>query len=601
MDDEFYGEVSSSFRPFPSLESLTFENMPSWEFWFPFSNRDAGALQPIFPCLVELNIWKCPKLSFELIHPCLPSIVKLDVRGCLHMLLYFEFPFLRELKVTDMIGWRRGIHIDLHSLTALTKLTVKKIPELSRMGEWLPLEVEYLKISDCDSLEELPNGLHRLQSLKELRIGHCPRLVSFPETGLPPVLRVLVLYACEGLKLIPDGRYNSSLHFLERLEVEDCPSLVCFPDMLPSTLKQLVIRHCINLKALPDGIMQSSASSSSSRGISHLEVLIIEGCQSLKTIPTGNFPSSLKRLDIWNCELLEPISGQMLCNNAALEYLCMWNYPNLRTLVGCLDSLANLINLTIVDCPGLEFFPKSGLPNANLKELWIDNCKNLGSLPPQMQNLTSLQELHVSRCPRLVSLPEGGLAPNLTSLWIEYCRNLQTHLSDWGLQRLTSLKTFRISDACLDVVSFHENERPLVLPRNLAKLYICRLENLESLAFLGLQNLNSLEVLCIGHCPKLQSFLPEEGLPATLSRLEINRCPLLKRRCCSKKGEDWPKISHIPRISIDFDMNSTISIHTESSFPCFRYTFLITTHGSLRHLLGAIFNFTCNKVCLFLF
>lgn len=335
VDDRFYGKVSTSFRPFPSLESLTFEDMPNWEFWFPFSNRDAAVLQTIFPCLVELNIWKCPKLIFELIHPCLPSFATLDVPERPDILPHVQFPFLRELNITDVTGWMCGLHInDLRSLFALTKLTVARIPELVSIGERMPLELEYLEISDCARLEKLPNGLHRHKSLKELRIGHCPRLVSFPETGLPPMLRILVLDGCEGLKLLPDGGYDSSSHFLERLEVRNCPSLVCFPDVLPSTLKQLAIESCTALKALPDAIMQASSSSGSgsTRSISHLEILKIKGCPSLKGIPPGNFPSSLKYLEIWNCELLEPISGQLLCNNAALEYLQMWNYPNLRTL-----------------------------------------------------------------------------------------------------------------------------------------------------------------------------------------------------------------------------------------------------------------------------
>ncbi|KAJ9685581.1 hypothetical protein PVL29_017568 [Vitis rotundifolia] len=449
-------------------------------------------------------------------------ISMLDVRDCPNINLRGCHPFLRELNMTDMKGWRR-LHIDyLDSFTALIKLTVARIPELASIGEWQPLQLECLEISDCPSMEELPNKLHSLKSLKGLRICHCPRLVSFPETGLPPMLRIL----------------GSSSHFLERLKVQNCPSLVCFPDVLPSTLKQLVIESCTSLKALPDARMQASSSSSgsgSTRSISDLEILKIKGCPSLKGIPLGNFPSSLKHLEIWNCELLEPISGQLLCNNAALEYLQMWNYPNLRTLEGYLIAL--------------DFFPLNGLPNDNLKELWIENCGNLKSLPPQMQNLTSLQNLYVQNCPSLMSVPEGGLPPNVTSLGIEDCQNIQTHLSDWGLHRLTSLKAFRISGACSDVVSFRENDC-LLLPRNLTWLSVNELQNLESLAFLGLQNLNSLKELLISDCPELRSFLPDKGLPAILSRLEIKKCPILIKRCLKERGEYWTKIAHIPRIEI---------------------------------------------------
>ncbi|KAJ4847500.1 hypothetical protein Tsubulata_012243 [Turnera subulata] len=50
-------------------------------------------------------------------------------------------------------------------------------------------------------------------------------------------------------------------------------------------------------------------------------------------------------------------------------------------------------------------------------------------------------------------------------------------------------------------------------------------------------------------CLRLER-LPEEGLSSTLSRLglDISACPLLEKRYEREKGEDWPKISHIPNM-----------------------------------------------------
>ncbi|CBI28589.3 unnamed protein product, partial [Vitis vinifera] len=117
-----------------------------------------------------------------------------------------------------------GLHVDLHSLNALTKLQIEAIPELARIGEWLPLELEYWETYNCASLEELPKGFKRLKSLKELRIGHCPNLVSFPETGLPPTLRVLLLISdCPELRsFLPDEGLPATL---SRLEIKKCPIL----------------------------------------------------------------------------------------------------------------------------------------------------------------------------------------------------------------------------------------------------------------------------------------------------------------------------------------------------------------------------------------
>ncbi|KAK9938836.1 hypothetical protein M0R45_015554 [Rubus argutus] len=61
--------------------------------------------------------------------------------------------------------------------------------------------------------------------------------------------------------------------------------------------------------------------------------------------------------------------------------------------------------------------------------------------------------------------------------------------------------------------------------------------------------LTSLRSLEIHDCPELESF-PEGGLPRKLETLEITSCgklvETLKQRCEKDKGEDWPKIAHIP-------------------------------------------------------
>ncbi|XP_056690594.1 disease resistance protein RGA2-like [Spinacia oleracea] len=66
-----------------------------------------------------------------------------------------------------------------------------------------------------------------------------------------------------------------------------------------------------------------------------------------------------------------------------------------------------------------------------------------------------------------------------------------------------------------------------------------------------LQYLNSLKHLRIDHCGELKS-LPKKALSAALHTLIINDSPLLEKSC-SKGGEDWPKIEHIPNIWIDLE------------------------------------------------
>ena len=68
---------------------------------------------------------------------------------------------------------------------------------------------------------------------------------------------------------------------------------------------------------------------------------------------------------------------------------------------------------------------------------------------------------------------------------------------------------------------------------------------------MGLQSLISLETLVLENCPKLESVVPNEGLPPTLAGLQINDCPILKQRCIKDKGKDWLKIAQIPKVVID--------------------------------------------------
>ena len=67
---EFYGDVSLSVKPFSSLKTLKFEDMPEWQTWsFSYLIEEAGA----FPCLDQLTLINCLKLIKLPCHP--PSLV----------------------------------------------------------------------------------------------------------------------------------------------------------------------------------------------------------------------------------------------------------------------------------------------------------------------------------------------------------------------------------------------------------------------------------------------------------------------------------------------------------------------------------------------
>ena len=100
---------------------------------------------------------------------------------------------------------------------------------------------------------------------------------------------------------------------------------------------------------------------------------------------------------------------------------------------------------------------------------------------------------------------------------------------------------------CWDVESFPEE---YLLPTTVKHLCIGGFGNLRTLDNNGFQHLTSLQDLSIIYCPKLK-HMPEEGLPVSVSHIQIGECPLLTKRLQRKKGKEWRNIAHTPFIQID--------------------------------------------------
>ena len=128
--------------------------------------------------------------------------------------------------------------------------------------------------------------------------------------------------------------------------------------------------------------------------------------------------------------------------------------------------------------------------------------------------------MDLSNCSKLIASLEGALGAN------------------------TSLETLSIRK--VDVESFPDEG---LLPPSLTSLWIYNCPNLKKLDYKGLCHLSFLEILLLYYCGSLQC-LPEEGLPKSISTLEIFGCPLLKQRCQQPEGEDWGKIAHIKNIRL---------------------------------------------------
>ncbi|KAM2409887.1 hypothetical protein ACFX1X_028738 [Malus domestica] len=400
-----------------------------------------------FPNLLELSIWTCPNLN-EL-PSIFPSLQVLEINGCQELTELPKLPLIRELELKkcnegilqSIVGLSSLTYLHLHQipgltrllegflqhLTALEDLKIVHLSEVVTLSNEIGLQnlmhLQRLEISGCPFLQELPQCLHRLSSLKEFKVWRCPSLVCFPETGFPSTLRGLEIKGCDALQLLPEWKMQNSndLCFpLEYLVIEGCSSLKSFPKgKLPSTLKELEIQNCKNLESLPKDMIHNNSS---------LEFLKISGCPSVTSFPRGTFG-------------LPAATSSLVMN---LKQLIINDCANLQFLPEGLHNLIHLNNLEITECPLVESITEFGLPTSMLKAIKVSDCRNLKSLPK-----------------RLVSFPEDWLLPiSLSSLQLQRLPNLKFLPN--RLNNLPSLDNLEISE-CDILETLFEEEQPKML------------------------------------------------------------------------------------------------------------------------------------------
>ncbi|CBI35286.3 unnamed protein product, partial [Vitis vinifera] len=196
---EFYGEVSPSVKPFSSLETLIFEDMPEWKNWsFPYMVEEVGA----FPWLRQLRTRNCPKLIKLPCHP--PSLEKLDVCECAELAIPLRrLASVYKLSLTGCcrahLSTRDGA--DLSSLINI--FNIQEIPSCREEFKQFLETLQHLETYDCACMEKLADELQRLISLTDMRIEQCPKLVSLP--GIFPPEYKDFINCCASLKWLPDG------------------------------------------------------------------------------------------------------------------------------------------------------------------------------------------------------------------------------------------------------------------------------------------------------------------------------------------------------------------------------------------------------------
>ncbi|KAM0851691.1 hypothetical protein ACQ4PT_052248 [Festuca glaucescens] len=242
---EFFSSYSFSRFAFPtSLQILYLNDIKGTVMLDPLSNLTS---------LTNLDIYNCGDLRGEGIWPlaqcrlavlCIEKTPKFFANS--EPQIFSRSCKIEEISTDDPTGF---LAVPICSLlsSSLTKLYLKagandEVERFSTEQEdalQLLCSLQELRFQFFCKLQCLPTGLHRISSLKTLRIEYCQAFRSLPKDGLPCSLQHLEIYGCPALKSLPKDGLPSSL---QDLRIGECLALTSLPkDGLPSSLRRLDI------------------------------------------------------------------------------------------------------------------------------------------------------------------------------------------------------------------------------------------------------------------------------------------------------------------------------------------------------------------------
>ncbi|XP_056165315.1 putative disease resistance protein At3g14460 [Syzygium oleosum] len=310
VGSEFYGTRS----PFMSLITLEFKDMPLWEDWSHWvGTEEVGVL---FPRLEHLIIQDCPILIGTLPSQ-LSSLIELEINSCPRMDASPSITSLPSLEKLKFRGCNEGVLKSLVNLTSLTALAVKDVANLTCLSHGFTsslIKLEELEMGNCKKLLYLWQDIDiigNLACLKRLVVHNCSEFIYFGagkgDIELPINLETIELTDCVNLEKLPCKMHT--LSSLINLTVDNCPKLVSFPETgIPTSVISLYVGRCNMLQSLARGLSihpdePSSGNSSNSNNridmTSCLQELTIDGCNSLPAslFSEGRFlPATLKTL-----------------------------------------------------------------------------------------------------------------------------------------------------------------------------------------------------------------------------------------------------------------------------------------------------------------
>ncbi|XP_052113150.1 putative disease resistance protein At3g14460 isoform X5 [Arachis duranensis] len=382
IGEEFYkndgDDHSSHIAPFPTLESLEFDNMACWEVWHVSESET-------FPQLRKLEIRNCPMLKEEMLNQVFFRIISslLDVSK------------VRKLRIGDHFinPQTEAMFVDGDTLTISGSESVKESAFKAMISINHLRCLQEIHISGCRKLE-FPQLQQHKYNLVELQIQSSCDSLSSLSLDVFPNLKNLQIVWCRNLESVSMSEAPHAA--LENVTIVGCDKLVSFAvageGLAAPNLTHLKVKYCSKLEALPRDMKSLLPS---------LQSLEIYGCPNICRIPEGGLPPNLKSLAVGGCE------------------------EQVRDL-SWMGNLHALTHLTIegLMCKNIKSYPEVGslphLPSlTTLNICWFHNLETLEC--NELLRLTSLQKLIIQKCRKLKNMEGKKLPPSLLLLKIEGC------------------------------------------------------------------------------------------------------------------------------------------------------------------------------------
>ncbi|CAN6583182.1 unnamed protein product [Malus baccata var. baccata] len=367
--------------------------------------------------------------------------------------------------------------------------------------------------------------MSQLKHLRTLNLSDNSIEVLPEEIGKLVHLRFIDLSENRGLKKLPNAVCN--LYNLQTLRLVECEELESLPQSMGKliNLKHLYVRGCHQLKYLPKGIGR------------------LTNLRRLDRCPVGggkDDDEAFKLGDLRNLDQLRELRINIV--------------GDVKVAAGEGEKASPLGNKQQLSELRISFDWEDGerrsaeilnflRPHPNLESLDIA-CFNGSSAPNWLMSLNNLRYLSVRHWNVCEVLPPLGKLPSLETLWLWEMNGVKkVGVEFLGIEKETSSASSCITlFPKLKTLEFWEMEAweewKGVEEWKEEDSHITIMPCLSSLKF---ESCNELKTL------------PDFLRKTPLQTLKISFCDSLARGCRKGRGKEWPKISHIPNITIDYD------------------------------------------------